>query len=125
MKKLTIAILCVLLLLSACSANTPTTQHVIFDADQADSQVDCVVPNKKVAKAIAEAVFEEIPVSAYAETFEIQKVAFDETNDTWIVYFGQDIPLKNIITGGPLTAGYDIYVVIQKKDGAVLKIGIC
>lgn len=125
MKKLTIVILCVLLLLSACSANTPTTQHVIFDADQADSQVDCVVPNKKVAKAIAEAVFKEIPTSAYAETFEIQKVAFDETNDTWIVYFGQVIPLKNIITGGPLTAGYDIYVVIQKKDGAVLKIGIC
>lgn len=124
MKKLSIVFLCVLLLLSGCASNTSPPLHVMFDPNQVDSQIDCIVPNKKVATDMAEAIFRELPLSVYAKTFEVRNVDFDDSNDSWIVYFGQPIPWKNILTGEPLTAGYDIFIAIQQSDGAILKIGM-
>ena len=116
MKNTLITILCVLLLLSGCDMG-PNESYVIYDAEQENSQY-CVIPNKEIACEVAEAIFKGIPQSSFAKDFTVQDIDFDVSADTWTVYFWEDIP-----EDGPAAAGSDLYIVLRKKDGKVLRIG--
>lgn len=128
MKRLIIILLSMLLLLSGCGAY-PSPADVMYDEEQVNFQIDYVVPNevvpnKKSARQIAEAVFEDLPLSSDMREFKVQRVQFDRTNDVWIVWFGQDIPLWNVLKGGPVSLSHDLYIVIQKENGKILSIGL-
>ena len=107
----------------------PSTAELMDVQEQAIVPLDYVVPNQIVrnksdARKIAKDVFEKLQLSSYMKEFKIYRVQFDRTNDVWVVWFTQHIPLWTILKGGPVFLGHDIFIVIQKEDGKILKIGL-
>ena len=128
MKRLIIIFLALLLLLSGCGVY-PSTAELMDVQEQADVPLDYVVPNQIVrnkwaARKIAKDVFDKLQPSSYLKDFKVSGVQFDRTNDVWVVWFTQHIPLWTILKGGPVFLGHDIFIVIQKEDGKILKIGL-
>ena len=126
MKRLIIIFLALLLLLSGCGVNHSTAELMDVQV-QAEVPLDYVVPNqvvrnKSAARKIAKDVFEKLQLSSYMKEFKIYRVQFDRTNDVWVVWFGQHIPLWKSLKGGPVLLSHDIFIVIQKEDGKILKI---
>lgn len=128
MKRLIIIFLALLLLLSGCGV-CPSTAELMDVQEQANVPLDYVVPNqivrnKSAARKIAKDVFEKLQPSSYLKDFKVSGVQFDRTNDVWVVWFTQHIPLWTILKGGPVFLSHDIFIVIQKEDGKILKIGL-
>ena len=128
MKRLIIIFLALLLLLSGCGVYHSTDELMDVQV-QAEVPQDYVVPNqvvrnKSAARKIAKDVFEKLQLSSYMKDFKVSGVQFDRTNDVWVVWFTQHIPLWTILKGGPVLLSHDIFIVIQKEDGKILKIGL-
>lgn len=72
------------------------------------------VPDKETAIKIAQAVFDTMSVSEYAEKYSPQYVFYDTQDEIWIVSFWDDSDAT--VLGG------NCNIAMQKKDGKVLRI---
>ena len=101
MKRLIACLLCVLLLLTGCG-----------------NASEAAVPNKKAAKAAAQAVFDTMEKDEITKTFVIDHVTYDKAQGAWVVEFWHD-RFGNY--RGPVSTG-SVYITIREADGKVLSI---
>ena len=101
MKRVIACLLCILLLVTGCG-----------------NASDAAVPNKKSAKAAAQAVFDSMEKDAVKKTFVIDHVTYDKEQEAWVVQFWHDFSLDY---QGPWSTGA-VYITIRKSDGKVLSI---
>ena len=101
MKRVIVALLCILLLATGCSKS---------------SQV--AVPNAKAAKEVAQTIFDDMEKDEVTKTFVIDKVFYNGEEEAWVVVFWHDSS-QNIAE--PMSTG-SICITIREKDGQVLNI---
>lgn len=129
MKRLILVVLCISMILCGCATVVPEPTVVIYDVQQMDSDIEFAVPNtvvmsKREARRIAETVYEDLPLSSDAKKFAVHEVIFDSTNGTWVVFFREKIALGSLLKGGPVKLSYEVYIVIQKEDGKILRVAL-
>ena len=101
MKRVIACLLCILLLVTGCGNHSKAA-----------------VPNKKAAKAAAQAVFDGMEKDAVTKTFVIDHVTYDKEQEAWVVEFWHDFSSDY---QGPWSTGA-VYITIRKSDGKVLSI---
>lgn len=72
-----------------------------------------VIPDEESAIAIATAIYNSIPQNGKQKEYVVQGVMYDTKVEVWIVTFGEN---------NSKVAGGDCSIVLQKKDGKVVKI---
>lgn len=98
MRKNIIVVLCLVLLLTGCNNSS------------------VAVPNKKTAKAVAQAVFDEMEKDEVTKNFVFDEVFYDEEKEAWVVVYWNDFSKP-----GPYSTGA-IYITIRKEDAQVINI---
>lgn len=101
MKKVIAIILCILLLVTGCSNSS-----------------EVAVPNAKVAKEVAQAVFDGMEKDEVTNTFVIDGVFYDAEQEAWVVEFWHDLSSDY---EGPMSTG-SVYITIRRMDGEVLSV---
>ena len=101
MKKVIVVILCFLLLVTGCG-----------------NASEAAVPNAKVAKEVAQAIFDSMEKDEIEQTFVIDNVTYDKAQAAWVVEFWHDLSSNY---NGPVSTG-SVYITIRESDGKVLSI---
>ena len=75
-----------------------------------------VVPNKKVAAAVAKEIYSSMDKTKENENFILEDIHYDASNEAWVAIFWAD-PTKS----GPVSTG-KLYITIRKSDAQVLEV---